>query len=183
MTRSCTCCAVPSAGFALTVKLLILENTGLSPPPVQGGLPALLPLGMFSTAPSKLRLIDVRLVVSQHDFAAYLTFFSQRLDATLLTAEGGSITMHTVRRAGVRGCKASAFVASGVAVHVTRCASGAGIIALGVTANMTGLMSLYRAVCFGGACCKILATAAHQVALSCRAGLQLCNQRRWQSSR
>lgn len=131
------CHAVLPAGFALTVKLLILENTGLSPPPVQGGLPALLPLGMFSTAPGKLRLIDVRLVVSQQDFAAYLTFFSQRLDATLLTAEGGSIAMHTVRRERVRGCRGSVCVASDVAVYVTCCASGAGIIALGVTADKT----------------------------------------------
>lgn len=56
----------------------------------------LLPLGMFSTAPSTLRMVDVRLMVPQEAFSTYLAFFSKELDATQLTAEGGSITMYTV---------------------------------------------------------------------------------------
>jgi hypothetical protein len=84
------------AGFALTLKRVMLENVGLSPPTAAGGLPVLLPLGMFSTAPSKLRMVDVRLMVSQDVFSSYLAFFSKELDATQLTAEGGSITMYTV---------------------------------------------------------------------------------------
>jgi len=58
----------------------------------------LLPLGLFSSpaAPAKLSLIDVRLVLDQQDFAKYLEFFSKQLDASKLTAGGGSIVLHTV---------------------------------------------------------------------------------------
>lgn len=87
-------------------------------------MPVLVPLGMFHSAPGKLRLIDVRLVVSRRDFAAYLAFFSQQLDATLLTAGGGSITMYTVRLDW--GCRAapSRWLQPTAVVCCTRCACG-----------------------------------------------------------
>jgi hypothetical protein len=75
----------------------MLENVALAPPTAAGGVPVLLPLGMFSTAPSTLRMVDVGLMVPQDVFSSYLAFFSKELDATQLTAEGGSITMYTVR--------------------------------------------------------------------------------------
>lgn len=83
---------------SLTVKRLLLDNVALSPPTGRGGVPVLLPLGMFTTAPKNLSLVDTRLVVSPADFASYLDFFLQQLEPGRLTAAAGSINFHTVGR-------------------------------------------------------------------------------------
>lgn len=66
----------------------------LAPLSKEGGLPRLLPLGMFAAVPRNLYLYDVRAVVSPQEFAEYLKFFRQQLRTARDTSAGPSL--HTV---------------------------------------------------------------------------------------
>lgn len=78
------------------MKRLFLLNVTLSAPS-QGPGPKLLPLGLFSTAPTNLSMMDVRLAVGPAAFQQYLAFFSKYLRA-VRTKDDGGVGMHTVRR-------------------------------------------------------------------------------------
>lgn len=74
--------------------MLLLHNVSLSSP-ADVSTPKLLPLGLFSTAPANLSMMDVRMLVGPADFQHYLAFFSQHLRA-VRTKDDGSVGMHTV---------------------------------------------------------------------------------------
>lgn len=84
------------AGFLLELQRVIIKGARLAPPTGHGGVPVLLPPGLFSTAPAQFSMVDTRVLVTEQDFQTYLAFFAKQLDAEKLTAEGGSITMYTV---------------------------------------------------------------------------------------
>lgn len=84
------------AGFTLTLERLLLRNITLTPASGAGGVPRLLPMGLFSAIPLNVTLMDVRLVVDAPDFQQYLTFFRQQLRSSMDNAGAGPI-MHTVR--------------------------------------------------------------------------------------
>lgn len=77
------------------MKRLLLLNVTLAPPTQASG-PKLLPLGMFSPAPTNLSMMDVRMAVNSTVFQQYLTFFSKHL-RDVRTKDDGGIGMHTVR--------------------------------------------------------------------------------------
>lgn len=83
------------AGFSLSIRRLKLLNVVLARP-TQEAVPKLLPLGLFAAAPSKLSMMDVRLVVPTPVFDEFLTFFSRFLRPVREKQDGG-VGMHTVR--------------------------------------------------------------------------------------
>lgn len=84
------------ADFSLTLKRMVLRKMTLAPPTGAGGLPRLLPLGIFAAVPRSLSLFDVRMVVEEKEFQEYLGFFRQQL-RTSRDATAAGPTMHTVR--------------------------------------------------------------------------------------
>jgi hypothetical protein len=67
------------ADYSLVLKRLVLRGMTMSPLSGEGGLPQLLPLGMFTAVPRNLSLYDVHFVVSPSQLAEYLMFFSHQL--------------------------------------------------------------------------------------------------------
>lgn len=99
-TKRCECsladvlrCFV-AADYTLTLKRLVLRGMTLSPFSGEGGLPRLLPLGMFAAVPRSISIYDIRIVVSEPVFAECLSFFSQQLRTARDTTSGPSL--HTV---------------------------------------------------------------------------------------
>jgi hypothetical protein len=85
------CC---SAGFELSLKRLLFLDVTLASPN-DTAFPKLLPMGLFSTAPSRLSMMDVRLAVAPATFQQYLSFFSAHILAVRRKDDGG-VGMHTV---------------------------------------------------------------------------------------
>lgn len=94
---------VASADFSLTLKRMVLRKLTLAPPSGAGGLPRLLPLGLFAAVPRSLSLYDVRMVVGEKEFQEYLGFFRQQLRTSRDVTSAGP-TMHTVG-SGLCMCK------------------------------------------------------------------------------
>jgi len=91
------CCAastLPSAGFTLTIKRLLLRDVTLAAA-TDTSTPTFAPLGLFSGVPEELSMMDVRLAVNSKDFQDYLAFFSKHLRA-IRTKDDGGVGMHTV---------------------------------------------------------------------------------------
>lgn len=85
---------LPSAGFTLTIKRLLLRNVTLAAA-TDTSTPTFAPLGLFSGVPEELSMMDVRLAVNSKDFQDYLAFFSKHLRA-IRTKDDGGVGMHTV---------------------------------------------------------------------------------------
>lgn len=75
----------------MTLKRLVLRKMALSPASGAGGLPRLLPLGLFHDVPRVLSLYDVRMVVDDKVFAEYLAFFRSQLRQSRDATPGPSI--------------------------------------------------------------------------------------------
>jgi hypothetical protein len=75
----------------LTLKRLVLRKMTLAPASGAGGLPRLLPLGLFHEVPRSLSLYDVRMVVDDKMFAEYLAFFRSQLRSSRDATPGPSI--------------------------------------------------------------------------------------------
>lgn len=88
------------ADFTVTLKRLVLRGMQLAPASGAGGLPRLLPLGLFPAVPRHLAFYDVRMVVEPNVFQEYLTFFRQQLRTTRETAGAGP-SIHTVSKGSV----------------------------------------------------------------------------------
>jgi hypothetical protein len=84
----------PPADYSLIVKRVVLRGMTLAPLSKEGGLPRLLPFGMFAAVPRNLYLYDVRVLVTPDVFAEYLKFFRQQLRGARDTSAGPSL--HTV---------------------------------------------------------------------------------------
>lgn len=62
------------AGFTLSLHRLVLQDAALAPPGAFDA-PLFWPLNMFTAIGTKLELVDVRLVLGEQDFQAYLSYF------------------------------------------------------------------------------------------------------------
>lgn len=85
-----------TTGYSLSIKRLVLRNLALTPASGAGGLPRLLPLGLFDSVPRNLTIMDCRIFVSPETFQEYLAFFKKQLRTSRNSSAAGP-SMHTVR--------------------------------------------------------------------------------------
>lgn len=103
--HNCPCAAASAhADFSLTLKRLVLRKMALAPASGAGGLPRLLPLGLFHNVPRELSLYDVRMVVDDNVFAEYLAFFRSQLRSSRDATPGPSIVTVSGQQCGCGAC-------------------------------------------------------------------------------
>lgn len=88
----------------MTLKRLVLRKMALAPASGAGGLPRLLPLGLFHNVPRELSLYDVRMVVDDNVFAEYLAFFRSQLRSSRDATPGPSIVTVSGQQCGCGAC-------------------------------------------------------------------------------
>jgi hypothetical protein len=84
---------VADGATTLVLQRLVLAAPKLAPP-ASAELPPLWPLGLFDRVAARVNLSDVRLVVGQGDFQAYLEAVQQQ--------QPSAVQYHTVRGGDVR---------------------------------------------------------------------------------